>query len=433
VIGQPGVGGRPATDSWPDAEALALHEAALRMSAAVERARGQAALRESEDRYRALFNGIDEGFCILEMRIQEGAPLDYRFIDVNEAFEKQSTLADAKGRWMRELRPEHEEHWFEIYRDVALTGRPVRFTATGQELENRAFDVYAFRIGPPAELRVGVLFKDITERGRLEHALRRAQDEVEERVRERTLLLAQAYAALENELQEGRAAEARIRTLFGQIVTVQEDERQRIARAIHDRVAQPITALRLNLEALGAWCAADAVLARQVLRLQAVAEDLDENIDGLLSDLHPSTLDHLGLAAALRSLVRGWSRRSLVPAEFHGADVDGLRLAAEVEITLYRLAQEALHNVGRLAAATRVSVVLERRDDLVVLMVEEDGVGFDTGRMEAGDGPSGMGIAAMRERAALIGGELEVESAPGAGTILYVRVPHVGSVDAPAG
>jgi signal transduction histidine kinase len=433
VIRQSGAGGRPAPDSWPDAEELPLHETVVPMSAAVERARGEAALRKSEDRYRALFNRIDEGFCILEMRIQEGEPLDYRFIEVNEAFEKQSTLADAKGRWMRELRPGHEEHWFEIYRDVALTGRPARFTARGQELENRDFDVYAFRMGPPAELRVGVLFKDITERGRLEHALRRAQDELEERVRERTLQLAQACGALENELQERRVAEARIRTLFGQVVTVQEGERQRIARAIHDRAAQPITALRLNLEALGAQCAADAVLAGQVLRLQAMAADVDQNIDGLLWGLHPAALDHLGLAAALRSLVSGWSRRSLVPAEFHGADVDGLRLAAHVEINLYRIAQEALQNVSRLEAATRVGVVLERRDGVVVLMVEEDGVGFDTGPIETRDPPCGLGLAVMRERATLIGGELEVESTPGAGTILYVRVPHIGRVDAQAG
>jgi PAS domain S-box-containing protein len=133
-----------------------------------ERKLGEAELRESEQRYRTLFNSIDQGFCIIEMKMEPGERLDYRFIEVNKAFGEQSTLLNAEGKWMRELRPGHEEHWFEIYRDVALTGQPIRFQQRGQELEDRWFDVYAFRVGVPEQRRVGVLFTDISERKQAE-------------------------------------------------------------------------------------------------------------------------------------------------------------------------------------------------------------------------------------------------------------------------
>ena len=137
----------------------------------LERKRASEALREREDRYKALFDSMDDGYCVIEMRIVPGSPLDYRFLEVNRAFEKQSTLTGVQGKWMRELRPEHEEYWFEIYRDVAITGEPIRFERCGRALNNRCFSLYAFRLGAPEKRQVAVLFRDITEQKRAEHAL----------------------------------------------------------------------------------------------------------------------------------------------------------------------------------------------------------------------------------------------------------------------
>ena len=134
------------------------------------------ALRESEERYRTLFESIDEGFCVVEVLFDDdGAPEDYRFIDVNPAFEKQTGLSDAMGKRMKTLAPGHEAHWFEVYGRIARTGRPERFTAEAQSLDDRWYDVYAFRIGSPEERRVAILFTDVAEQRRAEAAVRESE------------------------------------------------------------------------------------------------------------------------------------------------------------------------------------------------------------------------------------------------------------------
>ena len=121
-------------------------------------------LRISEERYRTLFDSIDEGFCIVEVIFDaQGAPCDYRFIEVNPAFERQTGMRDALGKRMRELVPEHEQHWFEIYGRVALTGEPLRFEKRAAGL-HRWFDVYAFALDAAGTRNVAILFNDITHR-----------------------------------------------------------------------------------------------------------------------------------------------------------------------------------------------------------------------------------------------------------------------------
>ncbi|MGZ7063998.1 MAG: PAS domain-containing sensor histidine kinase [Candidatus Angelobacter sp.] len=133
-----------------------------------ERRRAEQALRASEEKYRTLYESIDEGFCTIQMLFDENdKPMDYRFLEVNSSFEKQAGIKGAQGRRMREIAPAHEEHWFEIYGKIALTGEPMRFENVAAQL-NRWYDVYAFRLGQPQERKVAVLFKDITERKQAE-------------------------------------------------------------------------------------------------------------------------------------------------------------------------------------------------------------------------------------------------------------------------
>src|SRR5262249_8978841 len=133
-----------------------------------ERKHAEAELRESEQNYRTLFESIDEGFCAIEVLFdQNEKPVDYRFLQISPSFERQTGIKNAVGRRMREIAPQHEEHWFEIYGRIALTGEPMRFENEAKQL-GRWYDVYAFRVEDPQRRRVGILFNDITERKRAE-------------------------------------------------------------------------------------------------------------------------------------------------------------------------------------------------------------------------------------------------------------------------
>ncbi|BCS32449.1 hypothetical protein TBR22_A16630 [Luteitalea sp. TBR-22] len=259
------------------------------------------------------------------------------------------------------------------------------------------------------------------ERARAEEALRRANEDLDARVAARTAELAALNAALAREVGERRAAEARIQALYQRVLTAQEEERRRIARDIHDHVGQQITALRLALEAASAGGGDGPPPSELLARSRELAHEVDQGLDALTWELRPTTLEHLGLGAALAHLVEGWASRFGVPAEFHAGVPDSLRLAPEVESHLYRIAQEALHNVFKHAQATCADVLLENRDGEVVLIVEDDGRGFDVSAESAV--ATGMGLTSLRERAALIGARVEIESAPGEGTAIYVRVP----------
>lgn len=138
--------------------------------AAADRVAAAQAVQLSELRYRALFESIDEGFCIIEVLFDGQRPVDYRFIHVNPAFERHTGLVGAAGKCVRELVPDLDGHWFKIYGEVASTGEPTRFQNVAAAL-GRYFDVYAFRIGEPQQAQVAVLFNDITVRKRQEASL----------------------------------------------------------------------------------------------------------------------------------------------------------------------------------------------------------------------------------------------------------------------
>jgi PAS domain S-box-containing protein len=167
-----------------------------------ERKLTQEALRQSEERYRTLFESIDEGFCVIEMLFDENnRPFDYRFLEINPQFEKQTGLEQAVGKTARQLLPNLENYWFEIYGKVALTGEPLRFE-NGSEVMNRWFDVYALRVGQPSSRKVAIVFQDITSRKQAEMALKQLNASLEQRVAERTAELSEVNDRLLETLRE---------------------------------------------------------------------------------------------------------------------------------------------------------------------------------------------------------------------------------------
>lgn len=213
-----------------------------------------------------------------------------------------------------------------------------------------------------------------------------------------------------------RQAEQTRNEWLRQLITAQEEERRRVARDLHDQLSRHVAELAVGLHTLDV----DHLSRSAIDGLQRLVSDFDLDIRRIARDLRPGVLIDLGLTLAVRAYVDEWSQQSGIAADFasHGDDA----LPGYVETTIYRIVQEALTNVGRHARARRVSIVLQRRTDDFIAIVEDDGMGFDTAtRATAGGGR--LGLIGMRERAALIGGRCTIESKPGAGTTVLLSVP----------
>lgn len=218
------------------------------------------------------------------------------------------------------------------------------------------------------------------------------------------------------------ADRVRMRALSAQTLRAQDEERSRIARELHDSAAQSIAALSYQLAA-AARDTSDPATAARLVELRALAGDVLEEVRTLAHVVHPRVLDDLGLVPALEWLARSVAERTgLDIAVTADAEVAG-EVPAEMAAALYRVAQESLRNVERHAHASWVRVGLERDGASLVLELRDDGAGFSLATAE--ERRPGMGIFAMRERVALVDGRVEIETAPGQGTIVRAVVPTV--------
>ena len=226
--------------------------------------------------------------------------------------------------------------------------------------------------------------------------------------------------------EELRQKEVLRRQLLERSITLQEEERKRIARELHDQTGQRLTSIIMTLGVLEEVVSTPEARAHVHDLRNTVAQILKEVRD-LALHLRPAVLDDLGLLAALRHYLKGYQNRFRLLVDFHVLGLDGKRLPPEVETALFRIAQEALTNVARHAQAHSVTVLLEDRGASAMLIVEDDGRGFDVARvMDSRPHEGNLGLYGMRERASLLGGTLTVESTPGRGTTVFVRIPLEG-------
>jgi signal transduction histidine kinase len=236
-------------------------------------------------------------------------------------------------------------------------------------------------------------------------------------------LAAPAAMAIQNAwlFEQVRKGHEQLQTLSRRLVEVQENERRAIARELHDEAGQALTSMTIGLGLVERSANdPDAVVAR-TNELKKTAGSILANLHRLASNLRPATLDHVGLVSALRQYVENLDEASGAVMQFEAVGFEDRRLSSAHETALYRIAQEAVTNVLRHAQATRIAVLLERHGANVVLVVEDNGTGFDE-REAASRGR--LGLIGMRERAEALGGRMVIESAAGKGTTIVVEVPH---------
>ncbi len=233
-------------------------------------------------------------------------------------------------------------------------------------------------------------------------------------------ITALAAVSLKNALVYDQVSQARLRhqSLSRRLVRVQEHERRVVSRELHDQAGQALTSLMVGLGILEKNIGQPDLVLDEISNMKQIVNEVMEDLHRLAMDLRPAVLDHVGLEAALRQHLRGLANRTGLEVAVEVLDLAD-RLSYELETALFRIVQEAMNNVVRHAHARHVDVLLKRSQDRLILLIEDDGVGFDPAQVDPAEH---LGLFGIRERVEMLGGQLSVESSPSMGTTLRVEV-----------
>lgn len=232
------------------------------------------------------------------------------------------------------------------------------------------------------------------------------------------------YTVILRDVTERVRARQELASFAAESAGVREQEKSRIARELHDELAQSLTALKMDTIWLRDNVAGDALAQAKLAQMLALLDGAVASVRRIAADLRPLVLDDLGLVAAIEWVVQNFTQRTGVPCAL---DIDeSLELDEPFATGVFRMVQESLANVAKHAGARGAQVAVHRRGQYVVLCVQDDGVGFRTSDPRK---PQSLGLVGLRERAQLMRGEVRVESSPGAGTRVEARIPIEGAVE----
>ncbi|MGE5378404.1 MAG: PAS domain S-box protein, partial [Bacteroidota bacterium] len=380
-----------------------------------DRKQAEKALSESEQRFRAIINQATAGIVRTDIA--------GRSLFVNQAFCEmlgygESDLVDAP-LW-NFTHPEDIEESRRLFERLREKGKPFHFE---ERLLRRDGSILWVNISAAPILdeldrpqSAAFVVVDITERKQAEEALQQLNLELEHRVETRTAELQAANWAL----FESRR---RLQILSQRLVEVQEEERQAIARELHDRVGQTLTALNLNLTIVRDQLSnqtAPPVTERLADSIKLVTEMI-AIVRDVMSDLRPIVLDEYGLQAALQSYLAKFEARYGIRVEYESSSNHVPRLSPGLEMTILRIAQEALLNIARHAHADHVNLSLQWQEDALLLAIEDNGIGIQS--WNTTHHRNGHGLMLMRERAEAVGGNLKISTIPSKGTRIEAHLP----------
>jgi PAS domain S-box-containing protein len=398
-----------------------------------DRKRGERILRDSEERFRLVVEGVRE-YAIFQLdptghvvSWNTGAARLKGYTSEEiigkhfSVFYPQEDLRDEKPQSLLAKAARHgqsEDEGWRIRKDGS------RFWAN--------VIITALREPKGKLLGFAKLTRDTTEKREKEEALTKANELLELRVEQRTTVLTRVNQELRTGIAERERAEKQLRTsldqlraLAARLQSVREEERTSIAREIHDELGQACTAIKMDLALIG------RKLTKKQGQLQAKVGSAIQVVDSMIvtlrriaSELRPRTLDDLGLPAALESQAQEFENRTGIRCRVTFPQ-EPLALDADRSTAIFRIFQESLTNVARHAHATRVEARLERQKDKLIFQVFDNGRGFDPAQTKE---RKSLGLVGMQERALLLNGDLKVEGRPGAGTTLTLTIPLSPSV-----
>jgi PAS domain S-box-containing protein len=386
-----------------------LEMARVRREAARCESELRAEVRRAQEQAAAILESITDGFVALDS--------EWRFTRVNAEAERINGIRreDQIGKTQWELFPATrgtllESEWRRAVAEQVTVGFEFYYEPWDSWFQNKAY--------PTKDGGLSVFYHDITARKRSEEAFRRARDELERRVRERTEELSQANASLARQVVKRQKVEEARTDLLRRLVHAQEEERRRIARELHDDLTQRLAVLAIDAGTIEHLPGSPPEVGIRARRMHEQLVALSESVHSLSRQLHPSILDDLGLVDALRSECLSLEQRDGIAVKYHARDIP-TDLPRGVALCVYRVAQEALRNIARHARSPRASVRLVATRQELVLRVRDWGVGFGP----VAPGRSGLGLESMRERARLTRARLTVRSRPGEGAQITLRVP----------